>query len=97
MVVLRRSPYELIPVYKTRKYSENKIRENAGSEILGIIAHDAINRFQEKIFQIDVTEKTIPEVIEKIMRAISENKGSEDVDWLELVRKNNDLGKFFVD
>jgi len=31
------------------------------------------------------------------MRAISENKGSEDVDWLELVRKNNDLGKFFVD
>ena len=97
MVVLRRSPYELIPVYKKRKYSENKIRENAGSEILGIIAHDAINRFQEKIFQIDVTEKTIPEVVEKIMRAISENKGSEVVDWLELVRKNNDLGKFFVD
>jgi len=97
MVVLRRSPYELIPVYKKRKYSENKIRENTGSEILGIIAHDAINRFQEKIFQIDVTEKTIPEVVEKIMRAISENKGSEDVDWLELVQKNNDLGKFFVD
>jgi len=97
MVVLRRSPYELIPVYKKRKYYENKIRENTGSEILGIIAHDAINRFQEKIFQIDVTEKTIPEVVEKIMRTISENKGSEDIDWLELVRKNNDLGKFFVD
>jgi hypothetical protein len=23
--------------------------------------------------------------------------GNEEVDWLELVRKNNDLGKFFVD
>jgi len=97
MIVLRRSPYDLISVYKKRKYSENKIRENAGSEILGIIAHDAIDRFQEKIFQINVTEKTIPEVVEKIMKVISENGGSEEVDWLELVRKNNDLGKFFVD
>jgi len=97
MIVLRRSPYDLISVYKKRKYSENKIRENAGSEILGIITHDAIDRFQEKIFQINVTEKTIPEVVEKIMKVISENGGSEEVDWLELVRKNNDLGKFFVD
>jgi hypothetical protein len=31
------------------------------------------------------------------MRVIMENEGSEEVDWLELVRKNNDLGKFFVD
>ena len=97
MIVLRRSPYDLISVYKKRKYSENKIRENAGSEILGIIAHDAINRFQEKIFQINVTGKTISEVVEKIRGVISENKGNEEVDWLELVRKNNDLGKFFVD
>ena len=97
MIVLRRSPYELISVYKKRKYSENKIRENTGSEILGIIAHDAISRFQEKIFQINVTEKTIPEVVENILQVISENKGNEEVDWLELVRKNNDLGKFFVD
>jgi len=97
MIVLRRSPYDLISVYQNRKYSDEKIKENTGSEILGIIAHDAINRFQEKIFQINVTEKTIPEVIERVMRVISENKGNEEVDWLELVRKNNDLGKFFVD
>ena len=97
MIVLRRSPYDLISVYKNRKYSDKKIKENTGSEILGIIAHDAINRFQEKVFQINVTERTIPEVVEKVIRVISENKGSEEVDWLELVRENNDLGKFFVD
>jgi adenylate kinase len=97
MIVLRRSPYDLISVYKKRDYSDNKIKENAGSEILGIIAHDAINRFQENVFQINVTEKTIPQVVEKVVRVISGNEGSEDVDWLELVRKNNDLGKFFVD
>ena len=33
MIVLRRSPYDLIPVYKDRKYSERKIKENTESEI----------------------------------------------------------------
>jgi adenylate kinase len=97
MIVLRRSPYDLIPVYNDRKYSERKIRENTGSEILGVIANDAINRLQEKVFQINVSGKTISEVTKNVMRVIMENEGSEEVDWLELVRKNNDLGKFFVD
>ena len=97
IIVLRRSPYDLITVYKNREYSDYKIKENTGSEILGVIAHDAINRFQEKTFQINVTGKTIPEVVERVMSIISENKGSDQVDWLDLVRKNNDLGKFFVD
>lgn len=97
MIVLRRSPYDLISVYKDRKYSDKKIIENTGSEILGIIAHDAMSEFQEKTFQINVSEKTILEVVEKVIDLISNNEGNEEVDWLELVRKNNDLGKFFVD
>ena len=97
MIVLRRNPYDLISVYKKRKYSDKKIKENTGSEILGIIAHDAISKFQEKVFQINTSKKTIPETVEKTVDLISSNKGNEEVDWLELVRKNNDLGKFFVD
>ena len=97
MIVLRRNPYDLISVYKKRKYSDKKIEKNAGSEILGIIAHDAISKFQEKVFQINVSGKTIPEVVEKVMDMITKKCGNEEVDWLELVRKNNDLGKFFVD
>ena len=97
MIVLRRSPYELITVYKKRKYSDKKIKENTGSEILGIITHDAISRFEEKIAQIDVTGKTIQEAEEKAIRLILSNEGDEKVDWLELVTKNNDLRKFFVD
>jgi adenylate kinase len=31
------------------------------------------------------------------MDVISSNKGNEEVDWLDLVTKNNDLKKFFVD
>ena len=97
IIVLRRNPYDLISVYKKRKYSDKKIKENTGSEVLGIIAHDAISKFQEKVFQINISKKTISETVEKIVNLISSNKGNEEVDWLELVRKNNDLGKFFVD
>ena len=97
MIVLRRSPYDLIPVYEDRKYDDAKIKDNVGSEILGIIANDAMEKFQEKTFQINVSGKTVPEMIEKIMSIIMNKKGNEIVDWLDLVRKNNDLGKFFVD
>ena len=97
MIVLRRSPYDLIPVYEDRKYDDDKIRDNVGSEILGIITNDAMEKFQEKIFQINVSGKTVAEMFEKIMSVIINKKGNEVVDWLELVRKNNDLGKFFSD
>jgi broad-specificity NMP kinase len=95
MIVLRRSPYDLISVYKERKYTDEKSRENTGSEILGIIAHDAINEFQEKVFQVNTSEKSIQETVKKVMNIISGDKGNEEVDWLELVTKKNDLKKFF--
>jgi len=97
VIVLRRSPYDLISVYEDRKYNDVKIRDNVGSEILGIIANDAMGKFQEKTFQINVSGKTIAEILQKIMSIIMNEKGNEEVDWLELVRENNDLGKFFAD
>jgi len=97
MIVLRKSPYDLISVYKERKYTDEKSNENLGSEVLGIIAHDAISKFKEKTFQINTSGKSIQEVVEKVMTIISSNKGNEEVDWLDLVTKNNDLKKFFAD
>ncbi len=97
VIVLRRNPYDLISVYKERKYTDEKSKENLGSEVLGIIAHDAISKFQEKAFQINTSGKSIEEVVEKIMTMISSNEGNEEVDWLDLVTKNNDLKKFFTD
>jgi adenylate kinase len=97
IIILRRNPYDLLSVYKDRKYTDKKSKENAGSEILGIIAHDTINKFQEKSFQINISEKSIEEVVRKTIDVISSNKGSEEVDWLDLVTKNNDFKKFFVD
>ena len=87
----------MIQVYNERGYSEKKIKENAGSEVLGVIAYDAINKFQEKAIQLDVSQKTIDEVVEDVINIISNDKRTEDVDWLEEVTKNNDLRKFFDD
>ena len=97
IIVLRRNPYDLISVYKERKYTDKKSIENTGSEILGIIAHDSIEKFQEKTFQINSSGKSIQEIVEKALIQISNNNGNEDVDWLDLVTKNNDLKKFFAD
>ena len=96
IIILRRNPYDLESVYKERNYSEIKIKENTGSEILGIITHDTIEKFEEKAFQIDVSKKNIQQVVEKVLEIISKKKGNEEVDWLSLVTKNNDLEKFFT-
>lgn len=96
VIVLRRNPYDLITVYEGRGYDVRKIRDNAGSEVLGIIANDAIDKFQEKTFQIDVTGISVDESFDKVTSVIANKKG-DTVDWLELVRENNDFGKFFAD
>ena len=49
MIILRKNPYKLEKVYEARRYSKEKIKENLGSEILGIIAHDAISEFGTEI------------------------------------------------
>lgn len=96
MIVLRRNPYDLISIYKKRKYNDEKIKDNAGSEILGIIAHDSINKFGVKVFQVDVTAKSVEQVTQKVLKLINQGGISEEVDWLELVTKQNDLEKFFA-
>lgn len=96
VIVLRRNPYDLISVYKKRGYSEEKSRENAGSEILGIIAYDAINQFREKTFQLNVTGNNIAQTTDMVLKIIEGLMESEKIDWLDLVTKQNDLKKFFA-
>ena len=59
VIILKRSPYDLIQVYEERGYSDKKSKENASSEILGVITYDAINQFQDKVIQINVTDRNV--------------------------------------
>ena len=97
IIILRRNPYELLSIYQERKYTNKKSKDNAGSEVLGIIAHDAINKFQEKAFQVNVSGKSIQETTERVRSTIMDKKNNDEVDWLELIIKNQDLKKFFTD
>ena len=96
VIVLRKNPYDLVEIYKERKYQDSKIKENVGSEILGIIANDALKSFgKEKIFEVDTTEKTPEQVLNEVNGIIKKKKGGDIVDWLSLVAEKNDMSRFF--
>jgi adenylate kinase len=97
IIVLRKNPYDLISIYKNRGYSKEKIKDNIGSEVLGVILYDAITRFgTEKTIQIDNTGKSIEESAEIVMEAIKGEIINEDVDWLSVFSEKNDLKEFFA-
>ena len=96
VIILRRNPYTLIEIYKERNYQDSKIKENAGSEILGVIANDSLTSFgKDKSFEIDATSKTPEKILEEIDNIINNHKGGDIVDWLRLVEEKNEIDKFF--
>lgn len=96
VIVLRKSPYKLIPIYKKRKYSQKKTIQNIGSEILGIIAYDCVSKFgKNKVSEINVTDLSSNQIINKIGLIFKQRFKSDKVDWLDMISKKGDLVKFF--
>ncbi len=84
-IVLRCRPDKLRGRLEKRDYSEKKIEENVESEKLDIILSQAV-QMQEKVFEVDTTEKTVEEVVEEVKLAITEGKESYgEVDWSEFL------------
>jgi len=97
-IVLRKNPYDLIQIYERRNYSNKKKNDNLGSEILGVVAYDSIEKFgEDKTFQINSTSLTVEEVTKKIEGVINGTSKGDTVDWLAEVTRKNDLRKFFPD
>ena len=97
-IVLRKNPYELIQIYEKRNYSNKKKNDNLGSEILGVVAYDSIEKFgEDKTFQINTTSLTVEEVTKKIESVINGTFRGDTVDWLTEITTKNDLRKFFPD
>jgi adenylate kinase len=97
VVVMRRSPYEIIRTFEDREYSPEKIRENIASEILGISFYDALKTFgKNKVIEFDATGKTPQQSAEEIV-SLLQNKLNHKigmVDWLSLVYEKGDVQKF---
>ena len=97
-IILRKNPYELVQIYEQRNYSDSKKNDNLGSEILGVVAYDSIEKFgEDKTFQINTTSLTVEEVTKKIESVINGISKGDAVDWLADITKKNDLRKFFPD
>ena len=95
-IVLRKNPYDLIQIYEKRNYSDSKKNDNLGSEILGVIAYDSIEKFgKDKTFQINTTSLGTEEVIKKIGSVIDGTSKGDVVDWLTDITRKDDLRKFF--
>ncbi len=87
----------MISIYKERGYTKEKIKDNIGSEVLGVIFYDTITRFGvEKTFQIDITMQSIQEATKKVLDAIKGEIKTEEVDWLTTITEKNNLKEFFT-
>lgn len=95
-VVLRRSPYELEETYRSRGYTRRKALDNLGAEILDIVAYEAASVFGDRATQVDTTGDSAQETAGKALRAMSGDYTSDRVDWLDMVQRNGDMGRFFV-
>ena len=98
VIVLRRSPYELVKTLEQRKYSLEKIRENVASEILGVSLYDALKTFgKNKIIELDTTGKTPSYIADRIILSMQQETVRQIgiVDWLSLVYTKGDVHNFF--
>lgn len=72
VVVLRCHPEEIEKRLASRDESEASIEENAESEALDVILGEAVNRHgEEKIYEIDTTEKDVDAVAREIESVIA--------------------------
>jgi len=97
-IVLRKNPYDLIQIYEKRNYADKKKNDNLGSEILGVITYDSIEKLgANKTFQVNTTCLTPQQTVKKILDIIHGNSNGDTIDWLTEISKKNDLKKFFPD
>ena len=95
-IVLRKNPYDLIPIYEKRNYSKDKIKDNIGSEVLGIIFYDSISKWEQKTLQLNITNQSEKESIQKVIELIHGKIQSDEVDWLTTISEKKDLSQFFA-
>ncbi len=86
VIVLRTDPEELEKRLWRKGWWWEKIRENVEAEILSVCTINAIKAFgEEKVFEVDTTNKPVEKVIEEVMDIIK-GKGTPGLryDWLSI-------------
>jgi adenylate kinase len=88
--VLRRNPVELIKFMEKCGFRNSKLWENLASEILDVCLVEALQEHEEKkVCELDITGKSVPEVVKEIISILDENKKCYVgcVDWLGFLER----------
>ena len=96
VAVLRRSPYLLAKIFRQRKYTPLKMKENIAAEILGITLYDSVETFgREMVAELYTTGKTPQDIANDIVSKLQKSRKQIGViDWLSLVYEKGDAQKF---
>ena len=97
VAVLRRSPYLLAKIFRQRKYTPLKMKENIAAEILGITLYDSVETFgKERVAELDTTGKTPQDIAKDIVSKLQKKSRKQIgiIDWLSLVYEKGDAQKF---
>jgi len=95
--VLRRNPVELRDLMEKCGFQGQKLWENLASEILDVCLVEALREHKkEKVCELDVTTKTIENVVNEILAILHERKKCRVgcVDWLGMLEKQGVLDEF---
>jgi adenylate kinase len=71
VIILRARPDILTKRLKTRNWSDSKIHENIEAEALDICTFEAVERYDNKVNEIDTTNITMQEVANQIIAIIT--------------------------
>lgn len=87
LIVLRCRPEILQERLVGRDYSEAKIRENLEAEALGVCSSEALELYDENLFELDVSDLSAEEVVSVLLEVVDGDKqlsfGEIDfMDWL---------------
>ncbi|MBW9223803.1 AAA family ATPase [Methanothermococcus sp. SCGC AD-155-E23] len=87
IVVLRCNPKVIEERLKRRGYSEEKIRENVGAEILDVSLVESLERLKRDnipVYEIDTTKRSVDSIVEEIVEGMEKRRVRYGiVDWLE--------------
>ena len=95
--VLRKNPYELMEVLRSRGYTGRKLYENLQAEILDVCLWEAVQAYgPDLVYEIDTSGRTPGDVVEEALRALKEGLSRVGiVDWLGMLERDGRLEDFF--
>jgi len=84
VIILRKAPWVLHDVLQNRLYSYEKVWENLEAEIMGVIASEAQEYPQDKLHEVNTTDKSQEETADEILKVIRGDKPTNfgPIDWV---------------